>query len=94
MSHFDIIIITGAVFISSTLGLYAALKYINLCTRPPVNTLIRSSRDIELQSIETLRNNSLDLLHPQAESIPNSLPSFNTLLQPQPAYICERVHSN
>lgn len=97
MSHFDIIIITtGSLFISSVFGFYA-LKYIHLCTRPPVNTLIRSSRDIELQSLEPSRNNSLDLFQVQpvyAESIPVRVPSSNTLLEPQPVYICERVHNS
>jgi hypothetical protein len=64
MSHTDIIIITVTVFISSTAGLYAVLKYINQHTRPPVNTLTRRG-DIELQYIEPSSNNNLDLLQPQ-----------------------------
>jgi hypothetical protein len=85
MSHTDIIIIIGTLFISSTVGVYVVVKYINLHTRPPINSLIRSSRDIELQDyIEPSR--SLELQGQQDHS-------YNTLdlLQPQQVHIAERV---
>jgi hypothetical protein len=79
MSHSDIIIIiTVSLFITSTVGVYTAIRYINLNTRPPVNTLI-SSGDIELVDyIEPSSNNSLDLVQPQqvyiSEVIPERVP--------------------
>jgi hypothetical protein len=78
MTHLDIIIITGTLFISSTLGVYAALRYINQHTNPAMNTLTRRSGDIELQYIEPSTNNNLDLLQPQqvyiSEVIPERVP--------------------
>jgi hypothetical protein len=78
MSHLDIIIITGTLFISSTIGVYAALRYINQHTNPAMNTLTRRSGDIELQYIEPSTNNNLDLLQPQqvyiSEVIPERVP--------------------
>jgi hypothetical protein len=71
MTHFDIIIITGTLFITSTLGVYAGLRYINHHTTPPINTLTRRSGDIELQYIEPATNNNLDLLQPQQVYTPN-----------------------
>jgi|HubBroStandDraft_3_1064219.scaffolds.fasta_scaffold00084_12 hypothetical protein len=71
MSHLDIIIITGTLFISSTIGVYAALRYINQHTNPAMNTLTRRSGDIELQYIEPSTNNNLDLLQPQQVYTPN-----------------------
>ena len=65
MTHSEIIIITLSLFIGSTFGVYRAIRYINLHTRPPINTLTRSSGDIELQYIEPSTNNTLDLLQPQ-----------------------------
>jgi len=62
MSHSDIIIITATLFVTSTAGVYVAVRYTNLLTRPPVNTLTRRSGDIELQYIEPSTNNTLDLL--------------------------------
>ena len=47
MSHFDIIIITTTLFVFSTVGVYVVVKYINLHTKPPVNSLRRRSGDIE-----------------------------------------------
>jgi hypothetical protein len=47
MSHSDIIIIVVTLTISSTLGVYVAIRKINHYTRPPVNTLHRSG-DIEI----------------------------------------------
>jgi hypothetical protein len=47
MSHSDIIIIVVTLTISSTFGVYAAIRVINRHTRPPVNTLVRSG-DIEM----------------------------------------------
>jgi hypothetical protein len=78
MSHLDIIIITGTLFISSTLGVYAALRYINHHTNPAMNTLTRRG-DIELQYIEPSSNNNLDLLQPSTN---NTL----DLVQPQQVY--------
>jgi hypothetical protein len=93
MSHTDIIIITGICFISSTVGVYAVLKYINLHTRPPINSLIRSSGDIELQ----------DYIEPSGDFSERVLSSFSAnppsyyntldLLQPQQVHISERVPS-
>jgi hypothetical protein len=100
-SHSDIIIIiTVTLFISSTIGVYAALKYINVHTNPPMNTLLRSRGDIELQYIEPSRDNNLDLLQPQqvytCERVPcTSEATYNTsesihnhldLLEPQQVY--------
>jgi hypothetical protein len=69
MSHTDIIIITGTLLLSSTVGIYAVLKYIKLHTRPPVNSLIRSSRDIELQDyIE--RDSNLLQVHIEPSRVP------------------------
>lgn len=47
MTHTDIIWIVVTLTFSSTVGVYAAIRYTNLHTRPPVNTLQRSG-DIEL----------------------------------------------
>jgi hypothetical protein len=71
MSHLDIIIITGTILISSTLGVYAVLRCINQHTNPPINTLSRRSGDIELQYIEPSIDNNLDLLQPQQVYISN-----------------------
>jgi len=68
MSHSDIIIITVTLFVTSTAGVYVAVRYTNLLTRPPVNTLTRRSGDIELQYIEPSTNNTLDLLQPEEVS--------------------------
>jgi hypothetical protein len=54
MSHSDIIIISVTLFISSTLGVYSAIRVIKQHTRPPVNTLIRRG-DIELNYIEPIQ---------------------------------------
>lgn len=70
MSHFDIIIITGTLFISSTVGVYAAIRCINQHTTPSVNALSRRG-DIELQYIEPSTNNNLDLVQPQQVYNPN-----------------------
>ena len=84
MTHSDIIIIiTATLFISSTIGVYAALKYINVHTNPPMNTLLRSRGDIELQYIEPSTNNTLDLLTPDqvytCERVPcTSEATYNT----------------
>jgi hypothetical protein len=103
MSHTDIIIITGTLFISSTIGIYAVLIYINLHTRPPINSLIRSSRDIELQYIEPSRDSNLlqpqqvhsyntsEGIHCTSERITSSFsanpPSYNTLDLLQPQQV-------
>jgi len=42
MSHTDIIWIVVTLTFTSTVGVYAAIRYINLHTRPPVNSLVRS----------------------------------------------------
>jgi hypothetical protein len=47
MTHSDIIIITGTLFFSATVGVYALIRVINKHTRSPVNTLVRQG-DIEL----------------------------------------------
>jgi hypothetical protein len=47
MSEKDIIIIVATLTFASTVGVYAAIRYIKLHTRPPMNTLVRSG-DIEL----------------------------------------------
>jgi hypothetical protein len=77
MSHSDIIIIiTITLFVSSTVGVYAGVRYIHLHSRPPINTLRRRG-DIELQNIEPSTNNNLDLLQPQPvytiERIPSTI---------------------
>jgi hypothetical protein len=76
MTHFDIIIITGTLFITSTIGVYAALRYINHHTTPAINTLTRRSGDIELQYIEPATNNNLDLLQPQQVYTFETIPSY------------------
>lgn len=55
MSHSDIIIITGTLLFSSTVGVYAIIRYIKLHTIPPVNRLTRSG-DIELQEIDPIQH--------------------------------------
>jgi hypothetical protein len=89
MSHFDIIIITVTLFISSTAGVYVAVRYTNLLTRPPVNTLTRRSGDIELQYIEPSTNNNLDLLQPQQvyTSNINSCLENSINLESTPSYL-------
>src|SRR5580693_6593819 len=76
MSHLDIIIITGTLFISSTIGVYAALRYINQHTNPAMNTLTRRSGDIELQYIDPSTYNNLDLLQPQQVYTFETIPSY------------------
>lgn len=67
MSHTDIIWIVVTLTFSSTVGVYAAIRYTNLHTRPPVNTLVRSG-DIELVDyIEPTHVRDIDL---------SSLPQF------------------
>jgi len=63
MSHLDVILITGGLFLISTLGVCAAVRCINHHTNPPVNSIWRRG-DIELQYIEPSRNNNLDLVQP------------------------------
>src|SRR6266850_2470056 len=64
MSHSDVIIITVALFLTSTVGVYATIRCINQHINPPINSLSRRG-DIELQYIEPSTNNTLDLLQPQ-----------------------------
>lgn len=87
MSHSDIIIIVVTLTISSTLGVYAAIRVVNQYTRPPVNTLIRSG-DIELVDfIEPMRPQEIynypDLLvqqFPIYGRIPSGVPpSYRTV---------------
>jgi len=78
MSHSDIIIIVATLTFSSTVGVYAAIRYINLHTRPPVNSLLRS-REIEL----------VDYIEP---THPQEIYNYPDLLTPQfPTH--HRVHS-
>jgi hypothetical protein len=76
MTQTDIIIITVGLFTASTLGVYATLRYINQHTRPPLNTLLRSRGDIELQYIEPSTNNTLDLLQPEQVYTPGRIPDY------------------
>jgi hypothetical protein len=66
MSHSDIIIITGTLFFSATVGVYALIRVINKHTRPPVNTLERQG-DIQLDYIEPTRAHDIypDLVEQQ-----------------------------
>src|SRR6266850_5856184 len=64
MSHSDVIIITVALFLTSTVGVYATIRCINQHIKTPINSLTRRG-DIELKYIETSTNNTLDLLQPQ-----------------------------
>jgi hypothetical protein len=76
MSHSDIIIIVATLAFSSTVGVYATIRYINLHTRPPVNTLVRSG-DIEL----------VDYIEP---THPQQIYNYPDLFEPQfPIY--ERI---
>lgn len=79
MSHTDIIWIVVTLSFSSTVGVYAAIRYINLHTRPPVNTLVRSG-DIEL----------VDYIQPtrpqQIYNYPDLLESHGTI-----SYYYERI---
>jgi hypothetical protein len=75
MTHTDIIWIVVTLGLSSTLGVYAAIRYINLHTRPPVNTLVRSG-DIELVDyIEPTHVRDIDL---------SSLPQFPQVMVNNP----------
>jgi hypothetical protein len=69
MSHSDIIIIVVTLTISSTLGVYAVVRYINLHTRPPVNTLVRPGDFQLVDYIEPTRPDyayyPIDLSNPQ-----------------------------
>lgn len=62
MSHTDIILITVTLFVTFTIGGYALVKYINIHTRPPVNSLRRTTGDIELQYIEPSTNNTSEVI--------------------------------
>jgi hypothetical protein len=97
MTHSDVIIITASLFITSAVGAYGALKYINLHTRPPVNTLRRTTGDIELQYIEPSTNNNLDLLQPEQvytiERIPSTIERIHSTSERIP-YTSETIHSN
>jgi hypothetical protein len=69
MSQTEIIWIVVTVAFSSTVGVYAVVRYINLHTRPPVNTLVRPG-DIEMVDyIEPTRPDyayyQIDLSNPQ-----------------------------
>jgi hypothetical protein len=88
MSHTDVIIITVTLFTISTVGIFAGLRYINLHTRPPVNTLLRSRGDIELQYIEPSTNNTLDLLQPEQVYTSERVLNFERLPQD---YTSERI---
>jgi hypothetical protein len=82
MSHQDIIIILITATFASTVGIYATIRYINLHTRPPVNTLVRSG-DIELVDyIEPTYPNQVlhypDLFAPQFP-IYDRVPSYHTI---------------
>lgn len=106
MNHSDvIIIITVSLFITSIAGMYGTLKYIKLHTNPPMNTLIRTRGDIELQYIEPSRDNNIDLLPPEQVYSSDRVPciseaTYNTsesisnhldLIEPQQVY--DRVPS-
>jgi hypothetical protein len=82
MSHSDIIIIVVTLTISSTLGVYAAIRVINQHTRPHVNTLVRSG-DIELVDYIEPSTNYPDLLQPQQiyyyERVHSMPPSYHTV---------------
>jgi hypothetical protein len=82
MSHQDIIIILATFTFASTVGVFAAIRYINLHTRRPVNTLVRSG-DIELVDyIEPTHPQQVynypDLFAPQYP-IYDRVPSYHTL---------------
>jgi hypothetical protein len=73
MSHSDIIWIIVTATFSSTVGVYAAVRYIKLHTRPPVNTLVRSG---DLQLVDYIEPThppqvytNLDLLESQNSNI-------------------------
>jgi hypothetical protein len=88
MSHLDIIIITSTLLFASSLGVYAVIRVINLHTRPPVNTLVRSG-DIELVDyIEPTQAHQLplDLLQPLSPIQPYSTQLLQPLSPIQPYY--------
>lgn len=91
MSHQDILIITGTLVFCSIFGTIAVILKIHQYTRPPVNLLVRSNRDIELidyteptYPIRTFQRDNCDLneylrisdLAPSYES--EILPSYHT----------------
>jgi len=82
MSHSDIIIIVVTLTISSTLGVYAAIRVINRHTRLPVNTLTRTG-DMELVDYIEPSTNYPDLLQPQQiyyyDRVPSMPPSYHTV---------------
>lgn len=81
MSHTDIIWIVGTLTFASTVGVYAAIRYIKLHTRPPVNTLVRSG-DLELiDYIEPTQphHNYPDLLVPEFPRESSTPPSYHTI---------------
>ena len=80
MSHLDVIIITVSFFLTSTVGVYSAIRYINQHANPPTSVLSRRG-DIELQHFEPSTNNNLDLVQPQqvyiSEVIPERVPCIS-----------------
>jgi len=81
MSHTDIIWIVGTLTFASSVGVFAAIRYIKLHTRPPVNTLVRSG-DLELiDYIEPTQphHNYPDLLVPQFPRESSTPPSYHTI---------------
>ena len=81
MSHTDIIWIVGTLTFASTVGVFAAIRYIKLHTRPPVNTLVRSG-DLELiDYIEPTQphHNYPDLLVQQFPRESSTPPSYHTI---------------
>jgi hypothetical protein len=83
-----IIIISVTLVITSALGVYGALRCINLNTEAPITILRRSSGDIELQYIEPSTNNNLDLVQPEQIYTPGRIPD---LVQPEQVYTPGRI---
>jgi len=78
MTHSDIIIIVVTATFASTFGVYAAIRYINLHTRPPVNTLVRLG-DIELVDVNHIHSNLRDIdislpEYPTSQVLVNQIP--------------------
>jgi hypothetical protein len=93
MSHSDIIIITGTLFFASTVGVYAAIRYINIHSRQVENVLTRRG-DIELiehiepaQPLQVYTPRYPDLLNPEYpryQRVSTLAPTYNS--GPIPSY--------
>jgi hypothetical protein len=93
MSHTDILIITGTLFFCSTVGVYAAIRYIKIHTRPVENVLTRRGEiDLEnyiqpTQPPQTYTPRYLDLLNPEYpryQRVSTLAPTYNS--GPVPSY--------